>query len=124
MSADEAQALEDEGELEDGWQRIEDEDGDVYFYHEASGESRWEILTLTLTLTLILTLTLTSPTPTPNLVLPITPTRWEAPLKNGAGRGSGSVSRCSAITISSEPTAMPPPPAYTSKESSVEMMAE
>ena len=42
MSAAEAQVLEETGELEDGWQRIEDEDGDVYFYHEASGESRWE----------------------------------------------------------------------------------
>ena len=115
ISAADAQALEETGELEDGWRRIEDEDGDVYFYHEASGESRWEILTLTLTLT--------SPTPNPNLRLPLTPTRWEAPLKNGAGRG-GSVSRASAITISSEPTVMPPPPAYTTKESSVEMMAE
>ena len=37
-----ASAAEETGELEDGWRRVEDDDGDVYFYHEESGESRWE----------------------------------------------------------------------------------
>ena len=30
------------GALEHGWRRVEDDDGDVYYYKEETGESRWE----------------------------------------------------------------------------------
>lgn len=31
------------GALEHGWRRVEVDDGDVYYYKEETGESRWEV---------------------------------------------------------------------------------